>query len=936
MADEPQNPENENDPSENTEGTPEPTPDTPENPEQSSDNSAPDGKGGQSEGGVPEGREVRPDGTIMSQIAVGNVVDLSIERELQDSYLTYAMSTIMDRALPDVRDGLKPSQRRILVAMNDLNLGPRSKHRKCAKIAGDTSGNYHPHGESVVYPTLVGMGQHWRMRHTLVDPQGNFGSIDGDPPAAMRYTEARLTAPAMEHLEDLKFDTVDYQENYDATRFEPRVLPGKFPNLIVNGGTGIAVGMATNLPPHNLGEVCDAIVAIMENPDIELVDLLEIIPGPDFPTGGTIHGREGIVQGYATGRGKLTVRAKTHFEEMKNGKTQIVVTEIPYAVLKTTIIDRIVDAVKNERIKDIADVKDYSGRDGMRLVVETKKGADPNVVLNQLWQYTPLQSTVSIMNIALVKGQPRTLQLKEILELYIEHREDVIIRRTRYLLRRAQQEAHLKEGLVFAVCDIDEVIKLIRESATRDEAIEKLMKRGFKIPDDHPYAPKIPQRLKDHAAKSPDGMMTLSKVQAEAIGRMQLISLVGLEIEKLVREYSALIEEIEGYELILADRDRVLDIIREDILEIKSKYADPRRTIIEGAVGDIVVADLIPVEDVVVTASHLGYVKRTPLETYRTQGRGGRGIIGADTRDEDFTEHLFVASTHDDLLCFTDTGRVFKIKVFEIPTASRTSRGRAIVNVLELKKGESVRALLPIKDFEKEGWFLTCATANGLVKRSSLKLYQNVNRGGIIALNLKDGDSLIDVRMTSGDHHILLCTKKGMAIRFHESDARAMGRTAAGVKGINLKDGDQVVAMVRPDDSLDLLTVCDGGYGKRTPMSEYLVHPEAGDPHPQKRGGKGRVDIRAGGRNGDVVTALAVSPEDEMILITEKGMIVRSKVEHVRQTARATKGVRVINLKASDRLVSAARISEEVASENGGEEKPVASDEGAENTSDGE
>jgi len=842
----------------------------------------------------------------------GNIVDLAIDRELQDSYLTYAMSTIMDRALPDVRDGLKPSQRRILVAMNDLNLGPRSKHRKCAKIAGDTSGNYHPHGESVVYPTLVGMGQHWRMRVPLVDPQGNFGSIDGDPPAAMRYTEARLHAAAVEMLADLKLDTVDYQENYDSTRYEPLVLPGKFPNLLVNGGVGIAVGMATSLPPHNVGEICDAIVAVIDNPQVELAELVNIVPGPDFPTGGTIHGRRGILEGYSTGRGRVVVRAKTHFEEQKNGKTLIVVDEIPYQILKTTIIDQIVNAVKNEKIEDIADVNDYSGRDGMRLVVECKKGADAEVVLNQLWRYTSLQSTTSINNIALVNRQPRTLGLKELIELFIAHRKEVITRRTQHLLRKAQQEAHIKEGLIYAVCDIDEVIRLIRTSKTRDEAIDRLMERGFKIPDDHPAAPTIPDRLLQQAAQSPEGMAKLSKAQAEAIGRMQLISLVGLEMEKLVSDYATLIEEIEGYELILSDEARVYDIVREDTLEIKQKYDTPRLTTIEDdEAEDLDIADLIPQEDVVVTISHSGYVKRLPIDSYRTQSRGGSGVIGAERRDDDFTEHVFIGSTHADLLCFTNTGRVFKIKVFQIPQASRTARGRNIVNLIELREGERVCAFLPIADFERHSDFLVFGTEQGLVKRTSLKMYQNVNRSGLIAVNLKEGDRLIDVRLTTGNDHLLLATSSGMAIRFDENDCRAMGRNTAGVKGIKLGADDRVVSMVRADDDRQLLTICENGYGKRTPMSEYLVQPESGDPHPQKRGGKGRTDIKTTQRNGPAVLALSVAEHDQLMLITEKGMIVRTKVEQIRQTGRGTQGVRVIRLKAGDSLVSAARIPEE-------------------------
>ena len=845
----------------------------------------------------------------------GRIVDIAIDRELQDSYLTYAMSSIMDRALPDVRDGLKPSQRRILVAMNDLNLRPGRKHMKCAKIAGDTSGNYHPHGESVVYPTLVGLAQPWRMRHRLVDPQGNFGSIDGDPPAAMRYTEARLAAPALEMLEDLKLDTVDFQPNYDERLTEPTVLPAKFPNLLINGAVGIAVGMATSVPPHNLAEVCDAVVATIDNPDITLAELFDIIPGPDFPTGGIICGRRGIADGYATGRGKITLRGRTHVElQDAKGKPHnrplIVITEIPYQVLKTTIIDQVVECVKNERIKEIADVNDYSGRDGMRLVVECKRGADPEVVRNQLFQYTALQSTFSIMNIALVNRQPRTMGLKELITNFIDHRKDVIRRRTRHLLREAQQRAHLREGLIYAVCDIEEVIRLIRSASTRDEAIEKLMARGFRISEDHPAAPRIPDRLKRAADRSPDAMVKLTRVQAEAIGRMQLISLVGLEIDKLVAEYAALLEEIEGYEAILADEAKVMRMIREDTQGIRDRFADDRRTTIEGEASDLDVADLIPEQDVVVTISHHGYVKRLPLDAYRTQSRGGRGVIAADTRDDDFTEQVFVASTHDDLLCFTNTGRVFKIRVFEIPQAPRTSRGRAIVNILNMQPDETVCAFLPIQDFEKHSDFLVFGTRKGLVKRSSLKLYQNVRSSGLIAVNLREDDALIGVKLTNGSDHILLVTALGQSIRFDENDARAMGRNASGVKGINLADDDRVVAIVKADDDRQLLTVTERGYGKRTDMSEYLVQPEAGRPHPQSRGGKGRVDIRTTSRNGPAAAALSVAEGDQVMLITEQGMIVRSRVGEIRHTGRGTQGVRVINLKPGDKLINAAVIAD--------------------------
>ncbi len=847
----------------------------------------------------------------------GQLVDLAIEQELADSYLTYAMSTIVDRALPDVRDGLKPSQRRILVAMNDLNLSPGAKHRKCAKIAGDTSGNYHPHGDGVIYPTLVNMAQHWKMRHPLVDPQGNFGSIDPDPPAAMRYTEARFAPPAAEMLDDLKLETVDWQENYDATRQEPTVLPGKFPNLLVNGAMGIAVGMACSIAPHNLREVCDAITAVIDNPDLNTIDLLQIIPGPDFPTGGIICGQRGIAEAYATGRGRIMVRGKVDTETSSEGRSRLIVTQIPYQVTKNDgIIARIVEARKNDRLPDIANVVDESsGRGGMRLVIELKRGADPTVVENQLYQQTPLQSTFSVINIALVNGRPRTLSLKEMITHFIAHRVEVVRRRTQYRLRQALNEAHRIEGLIYAVCDIDEVIRLIRGSRTRDEAIEKLMARGFRIPQDHPYAPQIPQRFKDASAQ---GDVNLSRVQAEAIGRMQLIQLVGLAIEQLVADYVKLLEQIEEYEAILADPQRVLNIIKEETAEIRSKYGNDRRTqLTEVEAGDLNIAELVPVEQVAVTVTHAGYVKRLPVEQYRTQGRGGRGIIGASVKDEDFTEYVFVSSTHDDLLCFTNTGRVYKIKVFEIPEASRTSRGRAIVNLLELRDGERVCSMMPIEDFERDEAFLLFATADGLVKRTPLKDYRNVHKAGINAINLREGDSLIGVIWTGGGGHVLLGTKNGMAIRFEEDEARAMGRNASGVKGIALGSGDKVVGLVAlaADDQRQLLTVTSLGYGKRTGLDEYLVKSEDGSTRTQGRGGKGRRDIACGARNGFVVGLVAVQDGDDLMLISTRGMIVRIQAGTVRVTGRATMGVRVIKVSGDDNLAAVARIADD----NGGE-----------------
>ncbi len=838
----------------------------------------------------------------------GMIVDLPVEEELHDSYLTYAMSTIMDRALPDVRDGLKPSQRRILVAMNDLNLSPGRKHRKCAKIAGDTSGNYHPHGESVIYPTLVNMGQDWKMRTLLVDKQGNFGSIDGDPPAAMRYTEARMTAATVAMLEDIKLDTVDFRANYDETRQEPTVLPGKFPNLLVNGSSGIAVGMACSSPPHNPTEICNAIVAVIDNPDIELAELLRIVPGPDFPTGGVVKGRAGIAQAYATGRGRIQVRGKVHHETQGN-REMLVIDEIPYQLVQNNLIEKMVEAAKNGRIADISDIKNFSGkRHRTRICVYLKRGADPDVVEKQLYKFTPLQSTYSIINIALVHNQPRTLPLKQIIEHYISHRKVVIRRRTEHLLREALKQAHRLEGLIYAVCDIDEVIALIRGSSTRDEAIEKLMARAFRIPADHRFAPQIPQRLKDQAA---DGAL-LTRVQAEAIGGMRLIQLVGLEIEKLVNDYSALLEEIEGYERILADEQLVLDIIREDCFELREKFGSERLTDIEdGEEEGYDIGDLIQEHDVVVTISHQGYVKRLPIDTYREQGRGGRGVKGADFKDDDFIERLFVASTHDDLLCFTNTGRVFRTKVYQIPEGSRTSRGRAFVNIIDLKPDERIVTSITIKDFERSEDYLLFATEQAKVKRTSLKDYRNVNKSGIIAIHLNDGDRLIGVEYTTGNNHILLATALGMAIRFDEADARVMGRNAAGVKGIDLRDGDRVVGLICiQHDDADLLTITENGYGKRTALTEYLVHAEDG-PRPQSRGGKGRLDIRTTKRNGDVVGVRSVTDADSLVFVSERGMIVRVSASAISRIGRNTQGVRVVNLKDGDKLIATAVVPEE-------------------------
>lgn len=867
----------------------------------------------------------------------GRVIELDIQRELKDSYLTYAMSTIMDRALPDVRDGLKPSQRRILWAMNDLNLRPGRKHSKCAKIVGEAMGNYHPHGDLALYSTLAGMAQPWKMRVQLVDPQGNFGSLNGDPPAAMRYTEARMHRAAADMLADVNLDTVDMQPNYDESRTEPTVLPAKFPYLLVNGGMGIAVGMATSLPPHNPTEVLDSIIRVIDNPEITLDELMrdvtndagEItrrgIKGPDFPTGGTLHGKRGIIEAYLTGRGRVTLRGTTHVEDLTKDRQQLVIDTIPFNLTLETLVKKIVDAVENDKIADVSDVRDESGREAQtRIVLELKRGAEPAVVEKQLFEFTSLQDTFSINSLALVNRQPRTLGLLQLIECYIDHRSDVITRRTAHLLREAKKKAHVLEGMIYAVCDIDEVIREIRESRTREEAIERLMARRFRITPDHKHAPLLPRSLlaRVRAAEATGGL-ALSRVQAETIGAMRLIQLVGLEIEKLAGEYSQLVVEIEGYEAILADHARVLAIIRADCEEMRQRFDSPRRTAIEDADSDIQIAELIPRGTVALTISRNGYVKRVPLDTYREQGRGGKGILASDTRDDDFIAHLFVAETHDDLLCFTDTGRVFKIKVFEVPEMSRTSLGRSIINLIDLREGERTCAYLAVKNFESGSNYLTFVSKGGIVKRTALKAYANVSRAGLIAVGLKDGDSLLDVTLTDGNDDLLLATRNGQSIRFGEEDARDMGRAAAGVKGIDLSDDDQVIGLVRvpmtrdadgdnmtADASLALLTITDKGFGKRTPIDEYRVQPESGKMRSQSRGGKGRVDIKLTGKNGHSIASLGVRPGDGLVVITRNGQLVRMAADTIRECGRGTQGVRVASLNEGDEVVAAAVVPE--------------------------
>lgn len=829
-----------------------------------------------------------------------------ITQEMQDSYLTYAMSVIMARALPDVRDGLKPSQRRILVAMHDLNLRPGARHRKCAKICGDTSGNYHPHGESVIYPTLVRMAQHWAMRHPLVDPQGNFGSIDDDPPAAMRYTEARLARPADDMLADLDRETVNFEPNYDGTRTEPVVLPSKFPNLLVNGSEGIAVGMATKLLPHNLGEICDAVIAVIDEPDITTDGLMKIVPGPDFPTGGVIHGREGIRDAFDTGRGSITVRGVMHVETLKNGREQVVVDEIPYGISLKTVKDRINDAVESGQVKGIDDMRDESGRQALvRVVIELKKDANPDVVINQLWQYTPLQSNLHALHIVLVNRVPRTLGLKSLIEQFIAHRTEVIRRRTQYMMRKARQRAHILEGLLLAVCSIDEVIKIIRSSKDVEEARQRLMTevRVYLVPESV-------SKLTGKAAELVQGFEAaergLTRTQADAILAMQLRKLTGLEIIELGAEYNKLCDEIADYEMILSDNRLVLDIIAEDMRELKEKHAEPRRTKIEGAVGEIDMDALIEQEQVIVSISHLGYVKRVPLATYRSQGRGGKGVKGTDAKDEDFIEHLRVASTHDYMLFFTNRGRVYWLRVYDLPNMSRTSRGRSLANLITMQANERHVAVLPVATFEE--MYVFFCTEKGVVKKTPLSAFSNPRPSGIQAVTLDPDDSLLGVQLTDGKQEVVIGTRDGMACRFNEDDVRPMGRSARGVWGIDLAEGDKVVDLAVIMPGMSLLTVCEKGMGKKTEIEEYRL---------TRRGAKGVINVRVTDKNGPVVALRAVTPEDSLMLITQKGILLRMTIDQLRDIGRATQGVKLIRVDDDDRVVAVAKVISEK-DENGG------------------
>lgn len=892
-----------------------------------------------------------------------------IESELKDSYLSYAMSVIISRALPDARDGLKPSQRRILVAMNDLGLTSGAERMKCAKVCGDTSGNYHPHGEGGTYPTLVRMGQNWNMRYVLVDKKGNFGSIQGLEQAAMRYTEARMSIFATMMMDDLKSDTVEYVSTYDGRRTEPTVLPSRFPNFLVNGASGIAVGMATSVPPHNLGEVCDALIRVLDDPDVSVDELLEIVPGPDFPTGGVVCGRSGIRKAYHTGRSTITLRGRAKVEEYGKGRQRIVITELPYQHNVEAMAKRIEDVVKEEKVKGIADLHNYSNIENpVHIVVDVKRDADAEVVLNQLFEFTPLQSTFSVIFLALVDGRPRVLSFKAILEEFIRHRITIVRRRTQFALSKSRQRKHIVEGLLLSLADIDEVIRVIRESSTQAEAKVRLM--GIVCP-----AALMKRCLGDDGFRvfqSERGVAegyNLTAVQADAILRMTLGQLVNLEQEKLTKEHQKLLAHIAECEQILSDIQNVRNIVKEELQEIKKKYADPRRTEITGEeVGSIDLEDLIEEEPMVVTISHQGYIKRIAAKEYRAQRRGGKGIKGTKSVDEDPVRHMFAASTHDYLLFFTNKGKVYWQKVYGIPELSRESRGRAIVNLLNLTEEEHVTDCRAIRDFSLPDHFLIMATRKGLVKKTALDAYSRPLKNGLIAIKLREDDELVDVTVTRTGDDIVLATASGMAIRFNQQDSRAMGRNTSGVKGISLRKGDSLVGMVVADPEATLLTVSRNGYGKRTPFGpnevlDTVELPEEGVPEEeapgsdvpgsdvpgsealpgdtpagdaaegeaeeeggsstfryrtQRRAGKGVRDIKTSDRNGPVVGIVSVRDDDELLMVTAGGKIQRIKASDISVIGRNTQGVRVMSLDDGDTLVAVARAPRE---ENGEDSK---------------
>jgi len=809
---------------------------------------------------------------------------IAIEDEMRSSYLDYAMSVIVGRALPDVRDGLKPVHRRILHGMNEMGLAANRPYRKSAKIVGEIMGNYHPHGDSAIYDTLVRMAQNFNMRYMLVDGQGNYGSMDGDAAAAMRYTEARLTKLAEELLADIEKETVDFGPNYDESRVEPLVLPSRVPNLLVNGAGGIAVGYATNIPTHNLGEVIEGLLLLLENPDVTIPQLMKKIPGPDFPTAGFIYGTSGIKDAYETGRGLLTVRAKVAIEtDERTDRERLIVTEIPYQVNKSKLIEKIADLAQEDRVTGISDIRDESDREGVRVVIELKRNEIPLVVLNNLYKHSQLQTTFGVNMLALVNNRPEVLNLKRILEAFVEHRREVVVRRTAYDLRKAEERAHILEGLKIALDNLDAVIALIRRSQSPDVARTGLMQQ-----------------------------FRLSEIQANAILEMRLQRLTQLERDKLVEEYREVLKTIEYLRSVLGSEALVRKIIQDELIEIKDKYQDERRTKIVKEEAELTLEDLIAEEEVVVTISHAGYIKRNAVTLYRAQRRGGKGKIAMGIKEEDFVETLFTASTHDSLLFFTDAGKVYWLKVHEIPEASRAAKGKALVNLLALSKDEKVTASLPVKEFRADR-FIIMGTKLGVIKKTELSAYSNPRQGGIIALSLDAGDKLIGVDLTDGQREILLGTKQGITIRFKEEDVRAMGRTAHGVRGITLEPGDEVIGMetITPDSTTAILTVTEGGYGKRTPVNEYRV---------QGRGGKGIISVKTTERNGPAVGFLQVRDEDEIMLMAAQGKVLRCKVDDIREIGRNTQGVRLLDMDGDeDRVVAVVRLveREEVVPEEG-------------------
>ncbi|MCA1065647.1 DNA gyrase subunit A [Rossellomorea aquimaris] len=830
----------------------------------------------------------------MAETPNSNVKEINISSEMRSSFLDYAMSVIVSRALPDARDGLKPVHRRILYAMNDLGMTSDKAYKKSARIVGEVIGKYHPHGDSAVYDTMVRMAQDFNYRYMLVDGHGNFGSVDGDAAAAMRYTEARMSKISMELIRDINKDTIDYKDNYDGTEREPEVLPARFPNLLVNGSSGIAVGMATNIPPHNLGEVIDGILALSKDPDITIQELMEFIYGPDFPTAGLIVGRSGIRRAYETGKGSITMRARVEIETKSNGKETIIVHQIPYQVNKARLIEKIADLVRDKKIDGITDLRDESDRNGMRIVIEVRKDANANVLLNNLYKQTALQTSFGINLLALVDGQPKVLNLKECLYHYLQHQRVVIRRRTEFELRKAEARAHILEGLRIALDHIDEIIALIRGSQTTELAKQGLMEN-----------------------------FSLSDKQAQAILDMRLQRLTGLEREKIEDEYQELVKQIAELKAILADDEKVLEIIREELIEIKERFNDERRSeIVAGGIENIEDEDLIPRENIVVSLTHNGYIKRLPVSTYRSQKRGGRGIQGMGTNDEDFVEHLLTTSTHDTILFFTNKGKAYRAKGYEIPEFSRTAKGLPIINMLGVEKDEWINAMIRVEEFVDD-WYLFFTTKQGISKRTPVSDFANIRTNGLIAINLRENDELISVKLTDGEKDMIIGTKKGMLIRFPETDVRSMGRTATGVKGITLSDDDIVVGMEILEEKSDVLVVTVNGYGKRTPASEYRV---------QTRGGKGLKTCNVTERNGDLVSVKAVTGEEDIMIITAHGVLIRMDVNDISTTGRNTQGVKLIRLQESEFVSTVAKVEKE----DEETEAPVETSEGTEQPGDSE